>query len=210
MRCIIISGSPNVDINFIKKTVKSDDYIICADKGCIYASRSDITPNLVVSDFDSCEKKIFHDCETIVLNPHKDDTDTMHSIDIAIERGYDEIVILGAIGGRFDHTFANVSALQYISLKGAKGYLLSPDEHIEYLSVGDYKFSGYNGKTFSLFPFGCSDVCVSYTGVEYPLDKYSLTSSVPMGVSNIFISDISTINIYDGNAILIINLKECV
>ncbi len=209
MRCVIISGSPDTDVNFIKEQVLPDDYIICADKGCEYALLSGIVPNLVVSDFDSCSQKIFPNCETITLNPHKDDTDTMHAIDIALEKGYREIVLLGATGGRLDHTIANLSALQYISLKGAKGYVLSKTEHIEYLPKGCYEFDGLNGKTFSLFPFGCSEVCVSYSGAEYPLDHYRLSSAVPMGVSNIFLSDNATIKIYDGNAILIINLQKC-
>ncbi len=209
MRCVIISGSPDADINFIKQSVKPDDYVICADKGSEYAFLAGVTPSLVVSDFDSCNKKFFPDCETIALNPHKDDTDTMHSVDIALERGCNEIVILGGIGGRFDHTFANVSALQYISSKNAFGKLVSPSEQIEYLSLGSYSYNGFCGKTFSLFPFGCPEVCVSYSGAEYPLDRYRLKSSIPMGVSNVFTSDRAQINIYDGNAILIINLKDC-
>ncbi len=206
MRCVIIAGSPDADINFIKATVKLDDYVICADKGSEFALAAGIAPNLVISDFDSCKRKIFPFCETITLNPHKDDTDTMHSIDIAISRGYKEIVILCATGGRLDHTLANLCALQYIAHNGAKGCLLSPREHIEYLSSGTYSFCGFKGKTFSLFPFGCKSVCVSYSGAEYPLDRYNLKSDVPMGVSNFFTTDKAEINIYDGNAILIINL----
>lgn len=59
MRCVIISGSPDTDVNFIKEQVLPDDYIICADKGCEYALLSGIVPNLVVSDFDSCSQKNF-------------------------------------------------------------------------------------------------------------------------------------------------------
>ncbi len=62
------------------------------------------------------------------------------------------------------------------------------------------------------FRFSLSDVrsvCVSYTGTKYPLEKYCVSSSVTLGVSNVFTSDMTTIDIYDGNAILIINLIDC-
>ena len=208
MRCVIIAGSPETNSDFIKKLVKSNDYVICADKGYFYAKNAGITPNLIVGDFDSYYDEISDDCEIIKLNPHKDDTDTVHSIDVAIEKGFYDFVILGALGGRIDHSIANISALQYIHSKGGRGVLVSETERIEFLSVGKYAYRDCIGETFSVFPFGCNKVCISETGVEYPLDRYYIESSVPLGISNVFISDESIIEIYDGNAILIINLSK--
>ena len=207
MHCVIIAGSPETNSKFIKSTVRENDFVICADKGYHYAKNAGITPNIVVGDFDSLNDSITDKCEIITLNPIKDDTDTIHSIDIAIERGYTEFTIIGALGGRIDHSFANISALEYIHKKGASGVLLSEKERVEYLTQGEYSYS-YNGKTFSLFPFGCNEVCVSYEGVFYPLDKYTIKSFIPLGVSNVFTEEKSKINIYDGNAILIINLSK--
>ena len=207
MHCVIIAGSPETNSEFIKSTVRENDFVICADKGYHYAKNAGITPDVVVGDFDSFCSEITDDCEVITLNPIKDDTDTFHSIDIAIERGYTEFTIIGALGGRIDHSFANISALEYISEKGAKGILLSEKERVEFLPKGEYRYS-YKGKTFSLFPFGCSEVCVTYEGVFYPLDKFRIKSGLSLGISNVFTSDESKINIYDGNAILIINLSE--
>lgn len=210
MHCVIIAGSPETDSNFIKRFVKDSDYVICADRGYFFAKNAGITPDVIVGDFDSYSDSdsIPSNCEVVTLNPVKDDTDTVHSIDIALEKGYKDITIFGAIGGRIDHSFANISALEYLHRKGARGELLSEKERIEFLSKGEYYYSGYNGKTFSLFPFGCNKVCVSYSGVKYPLNKYFIESHIPLGVSNVFLSENCKINIYDGNAILIINLSE--
>lgn len=208
MRCVIISGSPETNPDFIKQAVKPDDYVICADRGYEFASLSGVEPNLIVGDFDSYKEKISASCEIVKLNPHKDDTDTIHSIDLAFEKGFTDFLLLGALGGRTDHTFANITSLLYIADKGGRGVLLSEKERIELLNKGEYFYEKYCGKTFSLFPFGCESVCVSYRGVEYPLERYNLKSSVPLGISNVFTSEKSKIKIYDGNAILIINLKE--
>ena len=83
MRCVIISGSPETNPNFLKQTVKPDDYVICADRGYEFAILAGIEPNLIVGDFDSYKEKISASCEIVKLNPHKDDTDTIHSIDLA-------------------------------------------------------------------------------------------------------------------------------
>lgn len=208
MRCVIISGSPETNPDFIKQAVKPDDYVICADRGYEFASLAGVEPNLIVGDFDSYKEKISASCEIVKLNPRKDDTDTIHSIDLAFEKGFTNFLLLGALGGRTDHTFANITSLLYIADKGGRGVLLSEKERIELLNKGEYFYEKYCGKTFSLFPFGCESVCVSYRGVEYPLERYNLKSSVPLGISNVFTSEKSKIKIYDGNAILIINLKE--
>lgn len=208
MRCVIISGSPETNPDFIKQAVKPDDYVICADRGYEFASLAGVEPNLIVGDFDSYKEKISASCEIVKLNPRKDDTDTIHSIDLAFEKGFTDFLLLGALGGRTDHTFANITSLLYIADKGGRGVLLSEKERIELLNKGEYFYEKYCGKTFSLFPFGCESVCVSYRGVEYPIERYNLKSSVPLGISNVFTSEKSKIKIYDGNAILIINLKE--
>ena len=128
MRCVIISGSPETNPDFIKQAVKPDDYVICADRGYEFASLAGVEPNLIVGDFDSYKEKISASCEIVKLNPHKDDTDTIHSIDLAFEKGFTNFLLLGALGGRTDHTFANITSLLYIADKGGRGVLLSEKE----------------------------------------------------------------------------------
>lgn len=53
MRCTIIAGSPEADIDFISEQVKDCNYLICADKGYEYAKKAGAKPNLIVGDFDS-------------------------------------------------------------------------------------------------------------------------------------------------------------
>ena len=96
MRCVIIAGSPDTNSDFLSEVIKPDDYVICADRGCNFAKQAGITPNLVVGDFDSEPDVLFPNCETVRLIPEKDDTDTMHSVDLALEKRFDEIAILGA------------------------------------------------------------------------------------------------------------------
>ena len=99
MRCVIIAGSPDAEINFIAEQVKDGNYLICADKGYEYAKKAGIKPDLIVGDFDSYSGELPDDCEIIKLNSHKDDTDLLHCIGVALSRGYDDFLILAATGG---------------------------------------------------------------------------------------------------------------
>lgn len=71
--------------------------------------RLDLRPDLIVGDFDSAPRpKAEH--ETIVLPHVKDDTDTQYAARWLLEHGYDEITLLGALGGaRLEHTLANLA-----------------------------------------------------------------------------------------------------
>ena len=205
-RCVIISGSPDVDPSFISSQIKKDDYVICADKGYEYAQQCSIKPDLFVGDFDSFCGSVEEGVEIISLKTRKDYTDTMHCAKVAIKRGYRNILILGALGGRFDHSFANLSVLQYLSENGANAKILTENESIEYKPVGEYEYLYLNGYTFSVFPFGCNEVVLTYNGkVEYPANSLKIKSSDTISISNIFRSDNVKISVEKGSALVIVD-----
>lgn len=205
-KCVIIAGAPDPDIDFIRETVGENDYVICADCGVATAQKAGIMPDLIVGDFDSYSGDLPRGCEIITLVPEKDDTDTLHCINVALERGFRDFALLAAIGGRLDHTFANCCMLEYLSEHGTHGIILSRKEKITVLPVGSYDFNGCKGLTFSVYPFGCGSATLSYEGAKYPLQNGTLTHSAAMGTSNIFTEDRAKITVHSGQIILIINL----
>lgn len=209
MRCVIICAAPNTDLAFIKSQIKDDDYIICADGGLEYARKLGVKPNLVVGDFDSYKGEIAEITEKkIALDTHKDETDTLCCINEGIKFGCDTFLLLSALGGRFDHSFANMSLLQYIADKNCKGYIKTENETVTMLKHGVYTFENLKGKTFSLFPFACDKAVVSYKNTEYPLENAEVLSSTAVGISNIFTDSKSEITIHSGYALLFINERE--
>ena len=111
-RCVIIGGAPINDYNRIKGLLSDDDFIIACDSGLVHLEKSGITPNLIIGDFDSFDKPKTN-IETIVLPREKDDTDSFFAVKEAVRRGFDELLIFGAIGGRLDHSLGNISILLY-------------------------------------------------------------------------------------------------
>ena len=111
-------------INSSECIPESENLIIAADSGCESLRAFGIAPDYVMGDMDSFAasraKEMFPDAELIEFPPEKDYTDTKICLDFAIEKGCRDIVIMGGLGGRIDHTLANINLLRYDARKGIK------------------------------------------------------------------------------------------
>ena len=105
-RAIILSAVPVSTA--VGRYVRPGDFIVACDAGYRNAERLDLRPDLIVGDFDSAPRpKAEH--ETIVLPHVKDDTDTEYAAKLVSEKGFDEVLLLGGLGGRrVEHTLANL------------------------------------------------------------------------------------------------------
>ncbi|HAR88622.1 MAG TPA: thiamine diphosphokinase [Ruminococcaceae bacterium] len=207
MRCVIISGSPDTNVEEIKSLCTSDDFIVCADSGYSFAKKAGLTPNLIIGDFDSLKEELPQNTEVVKLNTHKDDTDTEHCVMECIRRGYKDFLLLGSIGGRTDHTFANIATLAFLSEYNYNGIARNNGEEIRILKEGSYEMNNKKGIIFSVFPYGCESVNVTYKGAEYMLNNKTLTYNVSRGISNVFVDDEAEITINRGRAILLTYYK---
>ena len=207
MRCVIISGSPDTNVDEIKSLCTNDDFIVCADSGYSFAKKAGLTPNLIIGDFDSLKEELPQNTEVVKLNTHKDDTDTEHCVMECIRRGYKDFLLLGSIGGRTDHTFANIATLAFLSEYNYNGIARNNGEEIRILKEGSYEMNNKKGLIFSVFPYGCESVNVTYKGAEYMLNNKTLTYNVSRGISNVFVDDEAEITINRGRAILLTYYK---
>lgn len=192
--CSIISGGNFSPLDDIKKS----NFIIACDKGYEYALKSKITPDLIVGDFDSCNilpkidlnhNNILNNSKIVKLNKEKDETDTMFAVRYAIEHDFNEIFFYCFLGGRFDHTIANIQAASYAMKK--INYCKVFDEENEIHFIRDRKIIIPKRKNCSLSLFSLSDCCrgVSINNVKYPLYDATLNNCFPIGVSNEWIND---------------------
>ena len=202
-RCVVVGAAPIFHPDWLLKQIRPNDTIICADGGYQVLQSLGISPTLLVGDFDSYHGQLPQEIETIRLPVEKDDTDMMFCIKEGIHRGYDEFLLLGGLGGRLDHTIANLSALLYLAERGIFARLC--DEQNEAFAVlkGDFDLIGKKGELFSVFPFGTKECCVSYQGLQYPLSKGTLTSSFPLGVSNCIQSQQAKVIVHEGPALFV-------
>ncbi|NCC69547.1 MAG: thiamine diphosphokinase, partial [Clostridia bacterium] len=160
-------------------------YIIAADGGLRHVKAAGLTANLVLGDFDSLGG--MPTGEKIKSVPaEKDDTDTMLAVREALTAGAEEIAIYGGLGGRFDHSFANLQALKFISDSGARGYLVGGGFICTVIKNSAISFEAGMSGYVSVFSFGDRAEGVNLRGLRYPLFDAVMTDSYPLGVSNEF------------------------
>ncbi len=193
----IICGAPDGRID----PSLCEGLIICADRGLDHALAAGITPHIVVGDFDSSEAELPEGVECIRVSPIKDDTDAVLAADTAMERGCTELRFLCAVGGRFDHTFANVQMLEYLHEKGAAAVLYGGSESIRLLHEGEAaEFPRFNGFV-SVFALTETAV-VSEIGMKYPLDCHRISRRFPLGVSNEVSQETGRIAVHEGTVVV--------
>ena len=200
MNALIFSGgefSLPEDFN-----IKEYDLFVAADSGYLSAIDAGITPDIFVGDFDSVEKDEISANEIIRLYPVKDMTDTQEALDIAISKGAKKITILGALGGRIDHTLANIHLLKYAKEKGVIAEIIDADSYITIVD-SKLKIKKREGFCLSLIPLtDCTGVCAS--GVFYTLENASLPVGNPYGISNEFTDDTAKITVASGDLLIIL------
>ncbi len=176
------------------------DFIIAADAG--YRQLGGIKPDLVVGDFDSLG--FVPEGETVVRHPvRKDDTDTLLAVKLGLSKGYRQFIILGGIGGRLDHTVANLQTLAYLVAHGAKGCLVGEGESALLLQNSSLRFAPGQTGTISVFALGATALGVTAEGLDYPLESATLTCDYPLGVSNAFTGEPARIGVEQGRLLVI-------
>jgi thiamine pyrophosphokinase len=181
-RCVIVGGADIQNYAFIREKLCADDYVVFCDSGLKHLEHLQVLPSLIVGDFDSHENPHL-DVETIVLPCEKDDTDTVYAVKEAINRGFDDFLLIGVVGARLDHTLGNVSILLYLDSLGKKGSII--DDYSEMEIVSDEPVSICDQYSFfSLLNItGCAKG-ITITGAKYPLDGGEITCEYQYGISN--------------------------
>ena len=183
--------------------IQQDDYIVACDRGYSYCKKLGLKPDLMISDFDSFDGSVAEDVPVLDFPSEKDDTDTMLAIRWALENRFDEIRLYCALGGRLDHTFANIQSLVFARKNGMRAGIYSPDEVV--LALQNENISLPRREGWSLSIFAADTVCrgVTLRGTKYPLENASLTPAFPLGVSNQWTAPEAEISVQDGILLII-------
>jgi thiamine pyrophosphokinase len=181
----------------LREPPREGDLQIAADAGLHLCERLGVRPDVVLGDFDSmdvCQAPA--DCIRVPVE--KDDTDTGHAIRYALDQGYRTLILVCALGGRLDHTLANIQNAASAAAEGANVTILDEREEITFLTGGTLRLPRRKGWSLSVFSLTdrCTGVCLR--GVKYRLEDAVLTNRVPLGVSNEFAAPEAEISLTQG------------
>lgn len=212
-RVIIVSGG-TLDIEVVREQMRTDDFIIGVDRGVEFLEQNDIRPNYVVGDFDSVSEEVirkYRNQRKIPVreyNPVKDASDTEIAVRLAMELGFQELIILGATGSRLDHMWANVQVLAIPFEKGIKASIIDGVNRIRLIESNILmKKEEAFGQYFSVFSLGGMVEGLSISGSKYPLNNHELLPYDSLSVSNEFKDDILKIT-YKSGILIFMESKE--
>ena len=189
--------------------LSSDTLIIVADGGLDVAMNLGLNPHIVVGDMDSSKmpKSVLESLSTIKLPVEKDFSDT-EAILMALlgyidsDIGSDiptvssQVLILGGLGGRLDHSLANLGILQrYNHVVSDQGSivevigLLDGNNFVQWLEPGVHTVNKDLCPPFNSIGFAALEEVkgVTLTGLKYSTENATLMPLSSFAISNSFL-----------------------
>lgn len=203
MKAVLFAGAAITDYSFCEKYLQNADWIICCDGGMHHAKALGITPDYIVGDFDSVRPEVLEEYRNMGISirqfpTHKNETDMQLGMLLALELGATELVLIGGIGDRFDHTLANAHLLLYLLKKGIRGILVNEKNCVELIDK-EVILYGKAGDLVSTIPLSMQVEGVTLEGLEYPLVDYDLALDDKLvAVSNVMTGTEAKVKIRKG------------
>ena len=207
MRAVVFANGVIQEINLVKPLIEEKDLVVSADGGLRYIRSLSLTPKLVIGDLDSVSQDDIEylndkNIEVLKFPIEKDQTDLEIALKELIKRGYKDILVIGALGGRIDQTLANLGLMLSLTDDDTRIEFDDGQEHIM-LVRNHQTFFGKKGDTVSLIPQCSPAKGITTGGLRYPLNDESLFSGQTRGISNEMIGEKAEINITTGTILSI-------
>lgn len=203
MRAFIYTGG-TVRIESITEHPKADDLCIAADQGYHTAKALGERIDLLLGDFDSIGSVPGDEGMEIQRVPaEKDYTDTQLAVEIALERGADEIIIIGGLSGRLDHTLSTLAILEELNARGVYCTVTDGQNRVRYMKSTSTLIARSPYKYLSLIAADEVVKGVDIEGCKYPLKKATLRRSHQFAVSNEITGNVAFISVKKGGVFII-------
>lgn len=182
-------------------------FLICADGGADTAKKMRLTPDVIIGDFDSVKAEtlgFFRNKAEIIRIDRQNDTDVEKCLKYALRKKFNEVVLLGAIGDRLDHSFCNMGiVIKFFSKIKVK---IISDKSILTPYKGKVNIRTVKGETISLYGFN-DRTKITSLGLKYPLTKTALPFGEKESTSNVALDDSVKLEIEGGMIFVIRDFK---
>ena len=207
MKAFIYTGGAIYPEN-ITEHPKGDDLIIAADSGYKNAISLGARPDILLGDLDSLDREdIPKDIELLQVPAEKDFTDTQLAVDTALKKGATEIVIIGGLSGRLDHTLSNLSILEDLNKKRIHALIADGFNRVRYINSTSTLVARSGYRYLSLLCLSEKVKGVSVEGCKYTLSNAKLTRDFQFAVSNEIVGNCALISVRKGG-IYVVESKD--
>ena len=207
MRAFIITGG-TIHPDFITEHPTGDDIVIAADSGYENAKAIGCEPSQLIGDFDSFpggepEKTVPRSVEILRVPAEKDATDTQLAVSLALEKGAEEIVLIGGLSGRLDHTLSNLAILENLAGSGIHASMTDGQSRARFIRSTSYLIARSQYRYLSLIAVDETVKGVSLEGCKYPLKNAKLSRGFQYAVSNELTGNCALISVKKGGIFII-------
>lgn len=210
-RVIILANGKIANPAAARALLQPGDWIAAADGGGRHLARWGVTPHLLVGDLDSLSLREALRLQKlgVKIERHpvdKDETDLELALRAAQAEGCTQVVIIGALGGRLDHTLGNLLLLQNPRFAAMD---LQLDDGVERVFIirSKAEIVGKAGDTVSLLAVSRPVEGIFTSGLRYPLTGETLSPGETRGISNVMEADAAQVE-HTGGALVCIHTRK--
>lgn len=201
-KTVFIYTGGEVFSDLVIEKPEKGDLVIAADAGYLIAKEMGVTPDIVLGDFDTLgEENIPEGIECLRVPAEKNDTDTQLAVSVAIERGAGEIVIIGGLSGRIDHTLSTLAILEDLwERKEGRIYATLTDgkNRVRFIRNSGTILPRSQYRYFSLIAADETVKGITLDGCKYPLKNGRISRRHQWAVSNEIVGNCALIEIKRG------------
>jgi len=206
-RAVIFVNGEIPDYERVRLLLRPGDVLIAADGGTRHILALGLVPALVIGDLDSLHatdrKKL--EAAGVEIRPFardKNETDFELALGHAIDSGFDEILIIGALGRRLDQTMGNLALLAGQSTGGLPISMDDGTEQVFFVSK-QAQVEGQPGDLVSLIPWGRRVSGVTTEGLQWPLQNETLHPYKTRGISNTMNGEKAFVSVRSGLLLIV-------
>jgi thiamine pyrophosphokinase len=208
LRAVIFANGQLTDHAAARAAILPGDRLIAADGGLRHLRALGLAPHAVVGDLDSIEPETAASLASagirVVQHPaRKDETDLELALRLARAEGAQDVLVFGALGGRWDQTLANLLLLANPDFRNTRIRLVDGHQQL-YLIQGQTVIEGEPGDTVSLIALNGDAAGVTTTGLEYPLVQGTLPFGGTLGISNVLVGRQATVSVASGLVVCVV------
>ncbi len=197
MKAFIYTGG-SINASNITEKPKKGDLCIAADGGYNNAVALGATVDILLGDMDSFKGQPREGTELLRVPAEKDFTDTQLAVNTALERGADDIVIIGGLSGRLDHTMSNLGILERLYKFKTHVYATDGFNRVRYLNSTSELIPKSGFTYLSLIALSETLKGVSIEGCKYPLKNAVIKRDDQFAVSNEITGNCALISVRKG------------
>jgi len=210
---IVFTGGESPSSGIIRRLLDGKNiFVVAADSGLIAAEESGFKPAFVTGDMDSLDdisRLSAYPPERVIRYPHdKDYTDTELAFSLAVEKGCEDIWLIGGGGGRIDHLFAIRSLFE--RERFPRRWITDAEDIYCIDSKAEQNELSLNlkkGAAVSVFPLGSAPWKAASKGLKWPLDNLSWDLGF-FGLSNVAVDGDFLVTAKAGRFMVITLLEE--